>query len=72
MLIALLIGAAGLAADAIAFINRNGFSDKSRARQFAPYIAFAVLAIGVAAAVAAIVSSQTGICGPAGDGSRCS
>lgn len=51
MLIAVLIGLAGLAISAIAYANRNQLDDEHPLRRRAPYLAMAVASVAIAVGV---------------------
>ena len=72
MLLGVVIGLAGLAVVAIAFVNRDELSDRSGARLYAPYLLGAFVAVGLGVALIILTAHGTDICGPPGDGSRCS
>jgi uncharacterized membrane protein YidH (DUF202 family) len=72
MFFGLIIVFVGLGGVGAAYANRDDMSDKSKARQALPYFVAAVIVIAVAVVVVALVANQTNVCGPAGDGSRCS
>ena len=72
MLLGVVLGLAGLAAVAIAFGNRNELSDRSGIRLYGPYLLGAIVAVGLGVALILMTAHGTDICGPPGDGSRCS
>ena len=63
MLIGVLIGVAGLAIVAIAYLNRDELSEKPPVRRIAPYVAGAVAAIAIAVLVIELTAHQSNICG---------
>jgi hypothetical protein len=72
MLLGVVLGLAGLAVVAIAFVNRNELSDHSGRRLYAPYLLGAIVAVRLSVGLILMTAQGTYICGPPGDGSRCS
>ena len=72
MLLGLVLGVAGLAVVAIAFVNRDELSDRSGVRLYGPYLLGAIVAVGLGVALILLTAHGTDACGPPGDGSRCS
>lgn len=62
MLLGIIIGVAGLAIVAIAYLNRNELDEKSAARRLAPYVLGAVVSLALGAALIILTAHNTTIC----------
>lgn len=56
MLIAIIIGLAGLTINAIAFANRDDLDDRPALRRNAPYLLSAVITLAVAAGIGLVLA----------------